>query len=579
MKKKARKPEGNARAGTGNSDTGIPELDQALGGGFPKGSVVLLAGSPGCGKTILSFQWLFQGASKGENGLYISMTEPLFKSLKNLEGMGFYDRAAVEDERLKVLDMREMQMDGGFDYKRVLDFIEKNVEETGARRLCIDSVTAIAYSIDDKAKIRHFLFELGKMLASLGCTSILTSEVTAGNGGVSVYGVEEFISDAIVKLDQDMEKGGLQRMARVLKLRGRELYSDEIFFRITGAGISALPRLDYSLDFASPSDRVSTGNEVLDGMMGGGVFRTSSSLVTGPPGSGKSLLSMQFLVEGLKRGEACVYVAFDENREQIIKSAQSVGWDLQKYEKSGLLSFRCAYPLQMTLNEHLVDIRRIIERSGAKRVAVDSFTSFTSIFTEEEVLLFAKRLHGHIKHAQVTGFYSGLPQMAESPLAARLDNVIMLRHVELEGELKLVLNILKARGTVHNKSLRELRITDYGIVVGQPLSGYEGIVTGVTRKVSKSMDEMLEAEFLRALGPMGKQAYEELSARGMNEESVSSYVKAITKDGIMSEEDAESFGGRILAILRKEGPAPPRADEKSAGKKKEGFLERLMGED
>jgi circadian clock protein KaiC len=162
---------------TVNSATGIQAFDEILDGGFPKGAVVLLAGSSGSGKSIFSFQWLFEGIKKQENGVYISLTEPLFKIVENLEKMEYYNREAIEQEQLKIIDIRDQFRTSDYKSEAIIDFIEKIVKETNAKRLCIDSITAIAYHYNDKSKIRTFIFELGTILATLGCTTILTSEV------------------------------------------------------------------------------------------------------------------------------------------------------------------------------------------------------------------------------------------------------------------------------------------------------------------------------------------------------------------------------------------------------------------
>ena len=271
-----------------NSPSGIVELDKVLRGGFPKGAVVLLAGPSGSGKTILSFQWLFNGFKAGENGVYITISEPLFKSVKNLETLDFYDRNAIEQERVKLIDIREGYGKKELHPDKMISFIEKQVKENNAKRLCIDSITAIAHQLENKAEIRRFIFELGTTLAALGCTTIITSE---SEEKFSVYGVEEFISDAIIKLYRTPTDHEMQRMLMLVKVRGREFKSEELFFKITKSGINVFPRLRISLDYPSVGEKVSTGNEMLDKMLLGGIIRGSATIVAGPSGTGKSLMS------------------------------------------------------------------------------------------------------------------------------------------------------------------------------------------------------------------------------------------------------------------------------------------------
>jgi len=539
-----------------NSPTGVAELDILLGGGIPKGAVVLLSGSSGSGKTIFSFQWLFEGTKSNENGIYITFTEPLFKSLKNLETMGFYDRNAIEQERLKIIDVREVYGKKDFEPQKLLSYIEEQVKQTNAKRLCIDSITAIAYSLDEKAKIRSFIFDLGKILATLGCTTILTSEVTE-HQRVSVYGVEEFISDAILNLDQIRIRDELQRVLQIIKIRGREFKSEDLDYRITSQGIIIFPKPRVALDYSSTNERISSGNALLDKMVMGGLFRGSSSLIVGSSGTGKSLLSMQFVAEGLKKGEACLYAGFEESREQIIRNAQNTGCDFEDYEKKGLLSMRCVYPGEKFLEEHLVDIKNIVENKKIKRVVVDSLSAISSSFENEKFRRFSKTLNGYLKKQEATTFFTaaaesfigGAAGLTETHLSTMTDNIIVLRYTEVDGTLKHILNVVKVRGSAHSKGLREYNITSKGIIIGQSLSGYEGVLTGTTRKVSETNEEKLEAEFKKHIGPIGSSAFHELKEKGMDEENIFSYIEELLEEGILKKENAELFKRAISTIL------------------------------
>jgi circadian clock protein KaiC len=461
------------------------------------------------------------------------------------------------------------------DKDTVLDFIEEAVKQTNAKRLCIDSVTAIAYILEDKAKIREFIFDLGKILASLGCTTILTSEVTEENR-FSVFGVEEFIADAILRLDQKRVKDELERVMQIIKVRGRAYKSEDLYFNISRDGVNIFPRLKSPLIYESTTERMSTGNAVLDEMLYGGLFVGSSSLIVGSTGTGKSLLSMQFINEGLKKGEPCLYAGFEESREQLIRNAKSFGWDFDEYEKKGLLVLRCVYPGEKFLEEHLADIKQIVESKGLKRCVVDSLSSISHSFQLDVFTDFAKRLNGYLKVQNVTNFFTsstaafmGAQTLTESHLSVMTDNIVMLRHVEVEGNLKLVLNIVKVRGSAHSKGLREYNITKDGVIIGQPLAGYEGIMTGVTRKVSETTEERLETEFQRFIGPMGEQVFSELKEKGLSKEGIHSYIDELAKDGIIKKQDAEMFKRNVVAILG--ASVSGEEIEKNKGKIEEAF--------
>ncbi|MBI5355106.1 MAG: hypothetical protein HZB68_01480 [Candidatus Aenigmarchaeota archaeon] len=538
-----------------SSRTGIKEFDDILSGGFPKGSVVLLSGSSGSGKTTFAFQWLFEGVRKNENGIYITLTEPLFRTLKNLEVMDFYSRDAVESESLKILDAREI---GEFNAEKTLKFIENEVKKCDAKRLCIDSITAIAYSIDDKAGIRRFMFELGKTLASLGCTTILTSEVHDENK-FSVYGVEEFISDAIIRLDQVKVGEGLQHRLQIIKVRGKGYRSDELFYRITREGISIFPKFHLALSHGSSSVRVSAGNGTLDDMMGGGVFAGSSTLITGPSGAGKSLSSIQFIAEGLRRGEACRYAGFEESREQIIRNAKGFGINFDDFEKRGLLTIRSLYPGEKFIDEHLMGIANAIEKGSIKRCAVDSLSALYNTFPEENYNSFSRSLEAYLKSKEVTSLFTantGLVSGSEKidgRSQVMPDNIIMLRYVEMNGELRRVMNVVKVNGSAHSKGLRLYEISSEGIVIGRSLSGYEGVTTGVSRKISETTEDIIDAEFRRYLGPMGASVFREMKKRGISARNVSVYIDELENEGILKKEDARKFKHSVLEIIGKRG--------------------------
>ena len=480
------------------SNTGIKEFDKLLDGGFTKGSIILLAGSSGSGKTIFSFQWLFEGIKNNENGIYITLTEPLFKTLENLEKLSYYNKESIENEKLRIVDLREVCGKEGFDQRKILDFIEDEVKRTNAKRLCIDSITAIAYQLDDRAKIRAFIFALGTALATLGCTTVLISEVSEMNK-YSKYEVEEFISDAIIRFDQITVKDEPQRIMRIIKVRGRNYRSDDIYFKITKDGINVFPKLRVPLEHFSTTERISMGISALDEMLGGGIFVGSSTLITGSPGTGKSTLGLSFLADGLKNGETCLYVGFEESKKQVLRNAKNFGWDFEKYEREGLLVMRCIYPNEKYLEEHLADIRQIVEEKKIKRCVVDPLSAISSAFSPDVFISFSKRLNGYLKTREVTPLFTsattsliGNTKDVDSHISTISDNIILLRYVEMQGDVQCVINIIKMRGSEHSKNLRIYNITDKGLVVGKSLEGYEGVTTGVSKKIAELEKESKE---------------------------------------------------------------------------------------
>jgi circadian clock protein KaiC len=478
-----------------SSATGIEDFDHILQGGFPKGAVVLLAGSSGSGKTIFSLQWLFEGIRRGEPGVYLSLTEPLFKIVQNLEKMNFYQRDAIEQEQLRILDFRDRFSGIGYNPKEILEFIEEQIKETHAKRLCIDSITAIAYQYNDKVQIRTFIFELGKILAALGCTTILTSEV-ATHDMYSIYEVEEFISDAILRLDQIRVKNDFQRQLTIIKVRGKSFASEAIPMKISNDGIKLFPKIKPKLSYGSSTERTSTGNINIDEMLHGGLIQGSTTLAVGATGTGKTLLSLQFLVNGLQKNEHCVYFGFEESREQLIRNAKSFGWNLEDFEEQGLLTIRCVYPNDFLLEEHFKEIAQIFRGKKVSRCVVDSLSALAHAFGEDDFSNFSVRLNGYLKSQTVTTVFTatagaliGSAQLAEYNLSTLTDCILMLRYVEMQGSLESVISVVKMRGSQHCKNLRQYTISDKGIVVGESLSNYEGVMTGVSKKIRELQQE------------------------------------------------------------------------------------------
>ena len=536
--------------------TTITGLDEILGGGFPRGSVVLLSGASGTGKTSLALHWLFGGARSGENGIYASFTEPLFKVLKNLETLEYYDRKVIEEEKIRILDIRRKEFIEDMDSGKVLSYIEDIVRKSGAKRLVIDSVTAIAYSLEEKTKIRSFIFELGTMLASLGCTTILTSEVHGER--YSMYGVEEFISDGVILLKSSHKGfGPAARTIQVVKMRGIDFDQAPTYFRISKHGVFVFPRIKITLDYPALSEKVSTGVRGFDEMTNGGVYRGSILLVAGSTGSGKSVTGMQFISDGLDKGEPCLYIGLEESRDQIKRNASKFGWDFSGHEESGLLKFLCEYPGTKYPEEHLMAVMEILDRNKIKRCVVDSLSAISNAYGVPEFRMFLLRLYGILKSREVTtifttatGDFVQTEKLTDAHISTITDAIIFLKYVEINSEMRLMASVIKTRGNDHSRSLREYRITSTGITVGESFKGYESVLSGNAKKVNPTLVEKLRAEFVRALGPIGELELSELMGeeQSADEERVAEYVESLITQGILDGQRGPELKRRIREL-------------------------------
>mgnify|MGYP001559742170 CR=1 FL=1 len=463
--------------------TGIVGLDEMLNGGLPKDIILLLAGSSGSGKTILCLQWLFDGVKNGENGMYITMTESLFMTLRNAETMSFFDRKAVEDEKLLVLDIRDILDHKTFNQEKTLKFIEDHVKKHKVQRLVIDSITAILYIINDRDKVRSFIFELNKVLATLGCTTILTSEIPK-EGSYSVYGVEEYISDGIICLTNIPGENQMVRRLQVIKMRGIEFRTGAVIFDINSDGLIIYPKIPIDLKVASTEFkiRLDSGVPKFNQLIGGGYPQGHMVMLVGNTGSGKTTFGIHFLMAGLKKNEPCLYVALEESITQIKKTATGHGLDLEKYEKSGILKFLNPGLIDIYPDRILYDIVNTTKKMKLKRIVFDSTSSLESAaINKNQVREFLLQFAGFCKSFGITCVFTYLSESVfesrsgnllgggastELRLSSIVDGIIMLRYVERGQRVEKLLHVLKLRGSSHDKNIWQYTTEQSGIKIG-----------------------------------------------------------------------------------------------------------------
>lgn len=486
------------------SQTGIEELDKILNGGIPKGSNVLLAGSAGSGKTTLVMQWLYNGLRYKEPGVYFALTEPITKTIKNASSFDFYKPTSSKSSvyltdlrsTLGLLNLKGKKLEEK-DLDKVLDAIASVVKKTGARRVVIDSITAMCYLLEEKNLIRIFIFRLSNVLNDLECTTIMTSEVHEGK--YSVFGVEEYISDGIIWVGQKSKKDDIYRTLKIAKMRGVAFTPETYRFKITRKGITLLRKMRPELSFPSSARQVTSGIEGLDDMLNGGFYEGSTTLISGAAGTGKSLIGLQFLYEGLKNKEKALIVSFEESKDQIMRNALNIGKDLKPYHEKGLLNFYVSYPSNRLPEEHILDIISIIEEKGIKRLVIDSLSAFASAFSSEDFEDFFKKLNIYLKHNNVTTIFTYAKSdvtgktEAEFHTSTTTDNIMVLKYVEIDSEMRLMVSILKTRGKGHDKKLREYMIDDKGTKIMDSFKDVEGVFSGKTsRKVDSKLAEAFE---------------------------------------------------------------------------------------
>ncbi len=313
---------------------------------------------------------------------------------------------------------------------------------------------------------------------------------------------------------------------------------------------------DNSLDYSASDERIGTGISQLDEMCDGGVFKSSITLISGPSGTGKTTFCMHFVMEGLKNSEKVLFISFEESRDQLMRDVSPFSWNLEDYEKTGHLTFFCRYPETSFLDEHLSELKALIQKLKPERIVIDSISSLQSSFSEKELRKFSKKILTLLKERNATGFLTAATtglmsteMLTEAHLSIFTDNIFLLKYVETGGALSTVVSVIKTRGSHHDNRLRTYKITTEGIVLGASLAAYEGIMMGDTRKVGQTTREKLAEEFIKFLGPMGEIEFRKLAKRDMTVGSMDDYISSLVKGGILDEGRGKEFKNNCGVLL------------------------------
>jgi len=472
--------------------TGCPAFDRILGGGIPVHSMNVIAGEPGAGKTLFSLQMLFALARQGKKGLYFTtLSEPALKLIQYMQQFSFFDESMLK-ERIVFADLGSVVRQGA---EATLNEISARVEREKPAVLVIDSFKAIRDIASDLVALRTFVYDLSLHTAAWGATSLLVGEYTTSE---SASHPEFAIADGIIRFMNSRHELSAVREVEVLKLRGSDYVTGAHFYEIGQSGLSFFPRVrgpDRAIsgtrgaigEAVSAPERASTGVLGLDAMLGGGLPRAGATIVQGGTGTGKTLLGLHFLLQGAARGEAGIHFMLEETPEQLRGFAQSLGWDLATFEKSGLLTLSYISPIELSTDHFLDRARRAVEKLGARRAVLDSLTSLALGVPSER--RFRELVYAVAKHFHQSGVtlnmnmevpdLLGSAQLSGHGVSFAADNVIQLKFVEIEGRLERGLSVLKARGLRHATDVRRLAVEAGGVQVGAPFEGLRGVLTGL----------------------------------------------------------------------------------------------------
>jgi circadian clock protein KaiC len=476
--------------------TGIKGLDDLTFGGLPTGRPSLLCGAAGCGKTLFSMTFLVNGAiDYAEPGVFISFEERPKDLEDNVASLGFHVADLVREKKLVIdhihIERSEIEESGEYDLEGLFVRLGYAIDSIGAKRVVLDTIEALFSGLADTAILRAELRRLFAWLKDKGVTAIITAE--RGEGQLTRFGIEEYVSDCVILLDNRVEEQITTRRLRVVKYRGSAHGTNEYPFLIDDEGVSVLPITSAGLEHKISQEAVSTGVADLDSMLSiGGYFRGSSILISGLAGTGKSTFGGSFVEAACKRGERCLYFAFEESPDQIVRNMNSVGVKLKSHRETGLLRFEAARPSLYGFEMHLARMNRDIERFDPKVIVVDPISAFRGPHLEIHATLV--RLADICKSRGITAVFTSLSsvgdQMNESErsVSSLMDTWISLSDMEANGERNRVLYILKSRGMNHSKQLREYELTDDGIHFIDAYIGSEGVLTGTARLAQEAKE-------------------------------------------------------------------------------------------
>jgi circadian clock protein KaiC len=484
--------------------TGIQGLDEITGGGLPAGRPTLICGTAGCGKTMLAVEFLVRGATQfGEPGVFMMFEENAAELTANVRSLGF-DLEKLTAQKMILLDYvhverSEIEETGEYDLEGLFIRLGHAFDSIGAKRVVLDTVEALFAGLPNHGILRAELRRLFRWLKDRGMTAVITGE--KGGATITRYGLEEYVADCVIILDQRITEQICTRRLRVVKYRGTAHGTNEYPFLIGERGFSVLPITSLQLDHHAPMERIPTGIERLDEMLGGqGVFRGSSVLVSGSAGTGKSSIAAKFVDAACRRGEKALLFAYEESGAQIVRNMRSIGIDLEPWLKNGVLQIHASRPTLHGLEQHLVMMHDAVRAFRPTVVAVDPISNLTFERREPEVKPTLMRLTDFLKQQQITTLFTSLNsgggatlEDSQMGVSSLMDTWLLLRNVEFNGERNRTIYVLKSRGMAHSNQVREFIMSDEGVDLVDVYVGDDRVLTG-TARVAQETHERATAE-------------------------------------------------------------------------------------
>jgi circadian clock protein KaiC len=479
--------------------TGIVGFDEIAGGGLPRGRPTLIAGHAGSGKTLFALEFVLHGIEMfQEPGVFVSFEESPAQLTANVASLG-YDLKRYQDEnRLRLLHIEivphEYTEAGDYDLEGLFLRLGAAIDSVGASRIALDAVENLFAAFTDLRILRAEFRRLMNWLKDKGISAVITTE--RGSGMITRHGLEEYIADCVITLDNRVEDQLATRRLRIVKYRGSSHGSDEYPFVLDCNGFSVIPITSVGLTYEVSSERVPSGIESLDEMLSGGYYRGSSVLVSGTAGTGKSSIAAHMIDAACRRGERSLYIALEESPAQIARNMASVGFDLAQWTRAGLLRFHAARTTSGGLESHLATLSSLVREFDPQVVIIDPITAFNVAADEERVKVMLIRAVDLFKSRGITSLFTSLtvgsdaPESTSTAISSIVDVWLLLRNIESGGERTRGLYVCKARGTAHSSQIREFLLTDRGVQLVDVLLDANGqILTGSARLLRQRLVE------------------------------------------------------------------------------------------
>ncbi len=480
------------------SPTGIKGFDEVTEGGLPKHRTTLICGGAGSGKTLLGMDFLVNGViTFNEPGVFMSFEETESELFEDVASLNLDLRDLVQQKKIRldhvVLERKDIRDDGEFDLEGIFVRLEHAIEDIGAKRVVIDSIESLFAGVRDPGVLRLEVKRLFRWLKTKKVTALVTGE--PGRDSLTRHGLEEYLSDCIILLDNRVKNQVAIRRIRVVKYRGSKHGTNEYPFVIDDDGLSVIPITSISLNQPGTAKRVSTGIPSLNKLFKGhGFTRGSTVLASGTAGTGKTSLAAAFAVASCERGERCLFLSYEESSGQLIQNMGSIGFDLAPWVKKGLLKIVSTRPAFFGLEMHLLDLYKAIDSFEPKTVVIDPLTSLLGQGDPSEIQSMITRMIDLLKTRGVTGFFTSLVSSnsqndtsGEIGVSSLIDTWIVVRELEGdEGRRRIRgLYIVKSRGTAHSSDVHKLVLSDAGITIVPMNSSISGLSVGESRKMAK----------------------------------------------------------------------------------------------